>query len=388
MKSQRRIWEIQHQTVCKVIGMAFSARDLRKIASKFGISPQDPLMDLDFALHSTAVHLCGSDNRVSRHIQKMIENRFVRYSKILSDTDPIELISAVTERPQDLNVPLWAILWDLSTRGIENGASVETALFGFVHMLEHRLLKEFWEPQSRNQQRENGEKEGPDQILVLKRQLLNLQRETERSRKLSDNLRRQIETMKRPVRRSGMSVVQREAPRRQVDPDSAEKIKRLRNLLEEARAQKHSLRQQCSRLRAELQVLVSEVSVRATQCSAGDENSHQGSCPEGKALGGKRIAMVGGIDSLECYYRQLVEEMGGTFHRHNGSCQSGDCNVETCVRKADLVVCPIDVNSHNATKAAKKICKRYGIPCCFPRTAGLTGLRMAIEKYNEEMEVA
>jgi hypothetical protein len=112
------------------------------------------------------------------------------------------------------------------------------------------------------------------------------------------------------------------------------------------------------------------------------------SCPLREFLREKHVAMVGGIDSLECHYRDLVEAMGGTFRRHDGDCRGGECLIEDCVRKADLVVCPIEVNSHNAAKSVKKLCRSYGVACCFPRTAGLSAFRSAIEEHFSESQVA
>jgi hypothetical protein len=388
VESRKRIWEIQHQTICKVIGMALGPKDLKKIARKFGICSEDPFMGMNFALHSTAVHLCGGDNRISRHIQKMIDVKFARYAKRISERDPAELIRAVQEGGKGLEAPLWAVLWDLSTRGIENCASVETALFGYIHMMEHRLVKDFWNTQWDTEGQERSDKADFDPDLKLKRRLLDLQREVERSRKLSDTLSRQVEQMRSPSRRAGLGVVPSESPSLRIDSEATNKISRLRGLLYQAREEKGALEKENERLRAEMEVLVKEISAGSDECSAGRDESGQCTCPAVKALGGKRIAMVGGIDSLERHYRSLVETMGGVFERHNGECGNGLCRIDACIRNADLVVCPFHVNSHNAAKAAKKFCKRYGIPCSFPRSAGLAGLKSAIGEHFKETQVA
>ncbi len=39
----------------------------------------------------------------------------------------------------------------------------------------------------------------------------------------------------------------------------------------------------------------------------------------------------------------------------------------------------IEVNSHNAARFAKKICKLNGIPCCFVKSASLASLKRTIE---------
>lgn len=387
MKPQRKLWELQHQTICKVIGMAFDLEDLKKIARKFGISHNDPLMDHEFALHSTAVQLCGSDNKVARHIQKMIQARFARYSHRLSALEACELIESVTDSDGNREIPLWAILWDLSTRGLENGASVETALFGFIHMLEHRLMREFWEsaPKKANERAE--EDKAAEEATRLKRQILDLQGEVERHEKLNERLRMQLEEVK-AAQASQTGSGRSQAPVEPVRVDQTEKLVRLQMFLEDTQAQKQSLEEECSRLRKEIEVLAREVSQTVRDEATESQEPGACHCPYRDFLSQKHVTMVGGISSLECHYRNVVEAMGGTFQRHDGDCRGGEWLIQDCVRRADLVVCPVEVNSHNAVKSVKKLCKKYGVACCFPRTAGLSGFRMAIEEHFSESQVA
>lgn len=387
MKSQKRVWELRHQTVCKVIGMAFDLEDLKKIARKFGISPSDPLMDHEFALHSTAVHLCGSDNKVARHIQKMIQTRFARYSRRLSLLEVPELIESVTESKGNPDIPLWAVLWDLATKGLENGASVETALFGYIHMLEHRLMREYWGSAAKRAEEGAQEARAADEVTKLKRLVLDIRGDLERSEKLNEQLRVQLLELK-------SSQVGRAEPRGSQELtaperlDQTEKVIRLQMLLTEARAHNQGLEEECSRLRREIDVLTQEAYRGVCVESPELRESGPPGCACRDFLRQKHVTMVGGIDSLETHYRDLVEAMGGRFQRHDGDCRGGECPIQDCVRKSDLVVCPVEVNSHNAMKSVKKLCKKYGVACCFPRTAGLSGFKTAIEEHFSACQVA
>lgn len=77
----------------------------------------------------------------------------------------------------------------------------------------------------------------------------------------------------------------------------------------------------------------------------------------------------------------LVEESGGEFCRHDGRSCRGERKLEECIRNADLVVCPTSVNSHFGAIGVKKVCRRYGISCCFPDSAGLGALRSALSQH-------
>ena len=387
MKSGRKVWELQHQTVCKVIGMAFDLEDLKKIARRFGISPTDPLMDHEFALHSTAVQLCGSDNKVARYVQKMIQKRFARYAHRLSGLEVPQLIELITESKGNPDVPLWAVLWNLSTWGLENGASVETALFGFIHVLEHRLMREYWESVTVREDKRAAEARAADEATGLKRRLLDLQSDLDRREKVNEQLRVKVAELNRSQGHA-LDLGNLPIPMDRQRVDQAEKTVRLQMLLDETRCRNQDLEQECSRLRTEVELLVREVSRETQDRFSVLRDTVPMECPCQECRGKKHVAMVGGIESLEIHYRELVEAMGGTFQRHDGDCRGGECPIQDCVRRADLVVCPVEVNSHNAVKSVKKLCRKYGVPCCFPRTAGLSGLRTAIAEHFPEYQVA
>lgn len=387
MQSRKKIWELQHQTVCKVIGMAFDIDDLKKLARKFGISHRDSLMDHEFALHSTAVQMCSTDNKVARHLQKVIQAKFARYARRLAALPESDLIGSVTDSEASADIPLWAIIWELATRGLENGASVETALFGFIHMLEHRLVREFWESSSRREAERAEKDQAAQEATRLKRQILDLQGELERSGKLNDQLRMRLLELETP-RISGPKPAHSQLTPAPAKPDNSDRISRLQMCLDQAHAQKQALEDQCSLLRGEVGILARELSRRVQDEPVQAPDTNAMGCPCREFLTQKHVTMVGGINSLECHYRDLVEAMGGTFQRHDGDCRGGECLIQDCVRKADLVVCPVEVNSHNAVKSVKKLCKTYGVPCCFPRTAGLSGFRVAIEEYFARSQVA
>jgi len=317
----------------------------------------------------------------------MIQTRFSRYARRLSAMEARDLIESVSDSKGNPDIPLWAILWSLATQGLENGASVETALFGFVHMLEHRLMREFWQSAARRAEERAEDCKAADEATRLKRRILDLQGELDRREKLNEQLRMQLSEVKiSQTSHAGQGRFQAPAAPQRVD--HAEKILRLQMVLDDAHAQRQDLEEECLRLRKEIDVLAREVSRKVRDEFPDNQEIVPLGCPCREFLRQKHVTMVGGINSLECHYRDLVEAMGGTFQRHDGDCRGGECLIQDCVRKADLVVCPVEVNSHNAVKSVKKLCKNYGVPCCFPRTAGLSGFKTAIEEHFSDSQVA
>jgi hypothetical protein len=379
MKPKRNIWEMQHQTICKVIGMALDLRDLRRMAKTLNIQRDDPLMDLEFALHSTLTHICGSDNKVSRKTQKLIEQRFRRYSNKLVGLDPLEIIAGVKKGPEQLNVPLWAAVWGLASRGWEEGSAGETALFGHIHMLEHRLLKEYWRPNSEEKKSSEQELMEPEDLISRNRALLDLKRENKILEAKNQALEARLASF------TDTEVSQPTVKLRAVPDASAsehrDKAARLQTALAAARAENKEIRAECAKLGRDLELMSMDALSAVSDSEICSNAAEECSCPLRSVLNGKRVAMVGGIDSLECHYRKLVESLGAGFFRHNGDGRAGIRTVEDCIGKADLVVCPVDVNSHNAAKSVKRLCKNRGIQCCFPATAGISGLKRALEDF-------
>ncbi len=83
--------------------------------------------------------------------------------------------------------------------------------------------------------------------------------------------------------------------------------------------------------------------------------SGAGDCPLFD-LSGKRILIVGGISKIKAFYRRLIEEKSAVFEYHDGWGKHG---LEGLIRRSDMVLCPVNCNSHNACLSVKKLCKKY-----------------------------
>jgi hypothetical protein len=388
VKANKRIWELQSSTVCKIVGMALDIRDLRKIARKFGISKDDPLMDEEFVLHTTVVQLCNTDNVVSRHTEKILERRFGMHEKKLPLEQPAEMIERVRNNPVELQAPLWSVLWGLATRGRLSHAKLESSLFGFVHMLEHQLLREHWHSLLTEEKNEEREHEKDREILQLKRSLLDMQWANGRLERVVENLRMKVASTEQDRPGECHLAAAGPANRSLYRCANGRKLRDFKVLLAEEKLRNRELETEIACLKQEIGALVAKLQgddegARLEPDSGGDLSS-----PFAVALEGKKVTLVGGIDSLECHYRDLIQSLGGRFRRHDGNSTGGDRMLEDCILGSDLVVCPIEVNSHNAAKSVKKMCKIRGVPCCFPRSASITGLKKAIEDHYSSEQVA
>lgn len=92
----------------------------------------------------------------------------------------------------------------------------------------------------------------------------------------------------------------------------------------------------------------------------------------------KKILIVGGVTKLKRHYKDLIESYNFEFMYHDGYVKSGVKKLEKMVKKVDIILCPLNCNSHGACKLTKKFCKKYKKCCKFVKSSGVATLREII----------
>jgi hypothetical protein len=65
---------------------------------------------------------------------------------------------------------------------------------------------------------------------------------------------------------------------------------------------------------------------------------------------------------METLYRQLIESSGGVFEYHEGHMKSGSKELENSLKRSDIVLCPVNCNSHAACTMVKNLGKKHNKP--------------------------
>ena len=73
----------------------------------------------------------------------------------------------------------------------------------------------------------------------------------------------------------------------------------------------------------------------------------------------KRVLIVGGITRMKSAYRELIESSGGVFDYHDGYVKKGAKSLEYRMKRADMVLCPVNCNSHTACSVVKTLGKKH-----------------------------
>ncbi|MDY0227536.1 MAG: DUF2325 domain-containing protein [Desulfomicrobium apsheronum] len=120
-----------------------------------------------------------------------------------------------------------------------------------------------------------------------------------------------------------------------------------------------------------------------TSCMDGDCKGGKcsPSCPS-YDLCKKRVLIVGGIERMEKSYRRLIEERGGVFEYHAGHMKSGGKGLESSVQRADLVLCPVNCNSHGACLKVKSLGKKFKKPVHMLSNFSLSAVARTMEQLH------
>lgn len=73
----------------------------------------------------------------------------------------------------------------------------------------------------------------------------------------------------------------------------------------------------------------------------------------------KRILIVGGVERMEALYRDFIEGRGGELDYHSGHLRNGINDLKSSLRRADIILCPVNCNSHGACLKVKQLAKKH-----------------------------
>ncbi len=129
----------------------------------------------------------------------------------------------------------------------------------------------------------------------------------------------------------------------------------------------------------EVKQLISQISSVVTS-----ENNCDETCPRFQ-LCAKRILIIGGITKIKHMYRQLVESSGGEFDYHDGYMKNGSQNIEALVMRSDLILCPVNCNSHGACKKVKKLCRKHNKSIKMLSSSSLSSMSDALMESSNRL---
>ncbi len=354
----RHVWEIHSHFKCPVVGACLSIEEHRRILRKAGHRTKGLA---PYQLHSAIMGHLHEKNRISSKVERYLRHKYrdsVFGLACLREEAFMEAWHKGFQRGRtDSLLYVAALRDDLSEKMLAE-------IFGEIHMQSHANITEIMKSRR--------------SLIVQKEANQKLAKLLKQEKKRSGSLKQKVSLMKSSLDKSRilMEKLKKIAmPEKKTGADNVKENRKLRERLRTLENQnvqqtkdlrylereKRKLQIDLFELQATNQQLADELRDIISQISAisGCNDRHcDETCPD-FCICEKRILIVGGITKIRHLYRHLIESAGGVFDYHDGYMRNGKQNLEAQVRRSDLILCPVNCNSHGACHKVKKFCRKY-----------------------------
>ena len=388
--SQQKSWMINLSFKCPVIGTCLSLDEQKKILKKTGYSTKNLS---PYKLHQILVESLENENDISIRIDAYLNRKFHReISKYLYLEESAFLKEWKAHFEKGL---IEGLFWVAATRA-DLSLSAIWSIFGDIHMQMHfNSEQNRKERQNLAYQMEENRKisQRLEKIIQINR---GIKKEKERLEKELSELssahlflkkeRDSLETeLKEFQKKNLVNTLRDENCLLQVKIEElSEAIKDDKQKVKFLKDQNNKLLSKLDRQRQINSDLRKEVDRVTNQISTSDQPDDEHPSFD---LGNKRILIVGGIIKFEAFYRKLIEERGGIFEYHDGYMNGGSNGLENLVRRADVILCPVNCNSHNACSMVKRLSKKYEKPVNMLGNSSLSSISQALFEYQKMVSI-
>jgi DNA repair exonuclease SbcCD ATPase subunit len=364
------------------VGICLNVSEQRRILKKARVNTQN-LSDSD--CHEILTASLKEDTPLTRRVQRYLDSKFRKALERWDNLSDTEYSTAWRNALDDKDEA--ADLYGLVTR--QDLPKREFELFaGSTHTLsydkwhQYKKLQSDWkilENRLENLEHKLEESRMKNSRFSMKEQSLlkALRNEKKANDLLQDRLDR-VEKNSKTIRKQHQNIAEL---RTRLGTQSA-LIQKLRLGMEKIHRRNRNLMSLLKREKKANQLLVAEIVAQAS-------NSNEEECEHcsSKALCKKCILMVGGITKLQNFYREIVvKKFEGAFEYHDGDLHNGEKALSDLVRKADYVLCPVDVNSHQACLSVKRYCKKWNKPYHILRNAGVSSIALALMEISQNVQ--
>ncbi len=379
-QERKPIWEIDWRLHCPIAGICLSVSEQRKILTKARIS----LHGLsEFDVHVLLVQSFEAESPLSRRVQRYLDSKYRRQVADFGTCPEAEFLSLWQEGLKSGEVA--GLLWVAATS--PNLSEQATGkVFADVHMLMHRqgkLVRQELQ-QVKRLQTEN------KKLVGKLREARKRAHDTAQALHTSEKARAELEQTARALREENEALKhdnQSHQLRKEIETlhtqlgkteyqlqTRAAAVKRLKAENERLAAKLASQVEVNRFMRAEIERMLQEMVHDEAKCET---------CPY-RDLCARRVLLVGGIIKLRAFYRGVVEKMGGEFKYHDGYTGGGERDLEKLIGWADVVLCPVDVNSHRASLRVKETCKQLGKPYYMLPSSSVSSISRALVDVAEQ----
>lgn len=373
LKRRARIWELNSNLHCSIIGTCLSAAELRRLLLRLnvqGIETAD-----EHEVHMLGVLMAGRPKEGAKFLQKALDRRHQTAINQFAKCKEDVAIATLWEKAiasGDIPGAYWAVL----THAESSDKLVQKA-FSDVHMLSHLMGATNCADLRRMRQLEE---EVAALIAKLERQQKQLrdgfverdQRIERLNALLTEKIRAQssrnpesddteVASLRAALNDLNASL-SRESVRRQRLEQRQQAFEDIKSALRQAEQEREILQNELTAIEDQIHVLLPSATTGRSKL----------------VLSGSTILYVGGRPHQVPQLRALIEQAEGQFVHHDGGVEHATGLLQGLVSRADLTVFPVDCISHNAMTAAKRACRQLGRPYVALRTSSLACLLSAL----------
>lgn len=370
---KKNVWEINELFRCPVAGFCLSPSEQHAILRKF--VPREKRISARRRMHDFMIANISTKSDIAKHVQKLLDKK---YSKEIGSYQALDAAMWIKEADTLVNWENFgAFIW-ISAAYKKLNETATKLILGKIHNYSHQMYTELGDAK-------HGRINMCEQHKLMHtkyRDIRAKQKETQKEiRDLRSSnglfasrnnaLRDEIETLKKQHHDESRNLARYAYLERELE--AKEQI--LLGLQSENKKLSKKLSAQMSfflEMENDFEKLLNDLKGQKEKCSACDKID----------LCRRRVLIVGGITKMETFYRKIVQELGGYFHYHDGYCRQDESVINNLVSQSDIVICPVDVNSHAACLQVKKACKKSGTDFFMLRKSSISTI------YNTLKEVA
>lgn len=377
--SLKHVWEIVKFLQCPVIGGSLSVEEHRKVLNKAGYPTK---RKSPYQLHQAIMSHLGEKNRISLKVDNYLRYKYRNDIPAFKDLDEDTFMEKWKGSLETGNVTVMvyvaAIRRDMTETALDD-------IFGDIHMINHANLHEVNKSRQHlslqvdaNRKISRLLQQEKRKSSSIKKEMSSLKTSLKETRILSEKLKKTIKSSDVRDNEIAELQIQNKILRKKVRhaENQIEQLSEQKRLIE---SQKRQLEIKVYDLKAKNEILNNELEQFISKFSSHVEClEHCDKECDKLRLCAKRILIVGGIIKMKHLYRNLVESSGGQFEYHDGYMQNGKKNLENRIKRCDLVLCPVNCNSHGACNSVKKLCKRYSKPVKMLTSSSLSAISNAM----------
>ncbi|MCP4118455.1 MAG: DUF2325 domain-containing protein [Desulfobacteraceae bacterium] len=366
------IWETHSCFICPVAGFCFSDFEIKKILKTPG-NPKLATTD-SYELHQAIMAKLGERNRTSEKADRFLRQK---YAKALDRFGAMDEAAFQKAWVKGLLTDAMPAMFFVAAIRRDLSADFLSKVYGDVHMTGYGAMAAM----SAGFQERDAAVEKTEALKAL------LSEEKHRNADLVDeNIRLKASGARKPVPL---------APETVDTPGQISAGERILALEEQLACKDREIRRlERERRKAEIRMFESmanneQLERELNQLIAGfaqvqaSPKCTKEACPNFDACS-KRILIVGGLTKLKEMYRKIVESKGGIFDYHSGRIRNGKNNLEARVKRSDLVICPVNHNSHNACLKVKHFCNKHNKDIHMIPGSSLTAISTVFEASGLE----